>query len=124
MRGFPVEPETIATAIRIGNPANWEKALKARDESHGVIDMVSDREILYAQSLIGLEGIFCEPASAASVAGILKMKEKGLFKGGEKVVATLTGNGLKDPHVIEKEYENKIKVIPAKFEDFEREIES
>ncbi len=124
VRGFPVEPETIATAIRIGNPANWQKAIKARDESGGIIDMVSDREILNAQSLIGSEGIFCEPASAASVAGILKMKEKGLFKGGESVVATLTGNGLKDPHVIEKAYEDKIKVIPAKFEDFSREIES
>lgn len=126
VKGFPIEhPETIATAIRIGNPASWQKAIKARDESFGIIDTVSDMEILHAQSIIGAkEGIFCEPASAASVAGVIKMKEKGLFKGGEKVVATLTGNGLKDPHVIENKYENAIKVIPVDFGVFSKEIES
>jgi threonine synthase len=102
VRGHIVEkPETIATAIRIGNPASWKKAERARDESHGVIDMVSDEEILEAQKLIASkEGVFCEPASASSVAGIIKMAKKGLFKGGEQVVATLTGNGLKDPDAV------------------------
>ncbi len=102
VRGHIVEkPETIATAIRIGNPASWMKAVKARDESKGVIDMVSDAEILSAQKLIASkEGIFCEPASAASVAGVVKMAKKGIFKGGEVVVATLTGHGLKDPNTV------------------------
>ncbi len=102
VKGYVVEkPETIATAIRIGNPASWKKAEKARDESHGIIDMVSDEEILNAQRMIASEeGIFCEPASASSVAGIVKMAKKGLFKGGEVVVATLTGNGLKDPDAV------------------------
>ncbi len=102
VKGKVIEkPETIATAIRIGNPASWEKAVKARNESRGTIDMVSDTEILRAQRLIASEeGIFCEPASAASVAGVIKMAKKGLFKGGECVVATLTGNGLKDPNAV------------------------
>lgn len=95
------KPETIATAIRIGNPANWKKALAARDESGGLIDKVSDEEILEAyQILAKRDGIFVEPASATSLAGILKMKKQGCFKdrGGETViVATLTGQGLKDP---------------------------
>lgn len=92
------KPETIATAIRIGNPASWKQALQARDESGGVIDKVTDREILKAYSLIAsLDGYFCEPASAASVAGILKQAKKGLFKPGDVIVCTLTGHGLKDP---------------------------
>ncbi len=103
-------PETVATAIRIGNPASWEKAVKARDESNGMIGMVSDEEILEAQKLVASKaGVFCEPASAASIAGIMKMSSKGLFKGGEKVVATLTGNGLKDPDIVLK----KIPEIPT-----------
>lgn len=99
VKGYPIEkPETIATAIRIGNPASWDKAVKARDESGGLIDMVSDNEIIYAYKLLSeKEGIFCEPASAASVAGILKLSKKGFFVGGETVVCTLTGHGLKDP---------------------------
>jgi threonine synthase len=98
------EPETVATAIRIGNPASWKKAEEARDESGGVIEMVSDDEILSAYSLIAsLEGVFCEPASAASVAGVIKMNRKDLFQKGDTVVCTLTGHGLKDP-------ENAIKI--------------
>ncbi len=102
VKGEIVEkPETVATAIRIGNPASWKKAVKARDESNGTIDVVSDEEILSAQRTIASkEGIFCEPASAASVAGVFKMAKKGLFNGGECVVATLTGHGLKDPNII------------------------
>lgn len=124
VKGYPIEnPETIATAIRIGNPASWQKAITARDESEGVIDMVTDKEILEAQRLIAAnEGIFCEPASAASVAGILKMRH--IFKGGETVVATLTGNGLKDPNVVEHGYEDRIKTIPADFDIFAREMVS
>ncbi|MDP3296817.1 MAG: threonine synthase [Thermodesulfovibrionia bacterium] len=97
--GHPVEkPETIATAIRIGNPASWKGALAARDESGGKIDAVTDDEIIEAYKLIAIkEGIFCEPASAASVAGVIKLSKQGYFKNGETVVCTLTGNGLKDP---------------------------
>ncbi len=91
-------PETIATAIRIGNPASWRSAEAARDESGGLIDTVSDREIIEAYRLVACtEGVFCEPASAASVAGIIKLSRKGFFKSGETVVCTLTGHGLKDP---------------------------
>ncbi len=97
--GRPVlRPETIATAIRIGNPASWKQAEAARDESGGLIDKVTDREILAAYKLIAsTEGYFCEPASAASVAGILKYGKKGFFKKGDVIVCTLTGHGLKDP---------------------------
>ncbi len=92
------KPETIATAIRIGNPASWERAERARDESGGVIDMVSDEEILEAyRCLAQLEGVFGEPASAASVAGLIKMAERGIVKTGDMVVCTITGHGLKDP---------------------------
>ncbi len=99
VRGYPIEkPETIATAIRIGNPASWDKAVKARDESGGLIDMISDEEIIQAYKLMASkEGIFCEPASAASVAGLIKLSERDYFEGGEIVVCTLTGHGLKDP---------------------------
>ena len=92
-------PETIATAIRIGNPASWEQAVAARDESGGLIDMVTDDEILAAyHRLADSEGLFCEPASAASVAGILKMHASDRLDPGQTIVCTLTGNGLKDPH--------------------------
>ncbi len=93
-------PETIATAIKIGNPASWSLAVAARDESKGLIDLVTDEEIMTAyQLLAGGDGVFCEPASAASVAGILKLARQGYFKNaqGGTVVCTLTGHGLKDP---------------------------
>ncbi|MDP3804101.1 MAG: pyridoxal-phosphate dependent enzyme, partial [Candidatus Omnitrophota bacterium] len=89
-----------ATAIKIGNPASWKGAEQARDESGGLIDMVSDREILSAYKLLASkEGLFVEPASAASVAGILKLAKKGYFKKSKniKIVCVLTGHGLKDP---------------------------
>ncbi len=90
------KPETVATAIRIGNPASWKQAEAARDESFGLIDSVTDDEILSAFKLLAAtEGVFCEPASAASVAGILKKKD--MFKSGDVIVCTLTGHGLKDP---------------------------
>jgi threonine synthase len=99
VRGYPIEkPETVATAIRIGNPASWAKAEAARDESGGLIDMVSDQEILDAYRLVAsTEGIFCEPASAASIAGVIKKQSEGLFGRGDRIVCTLTGHGLKDP---------------------------
>jgi len=99
VRGHIVaKPETVATAIRIGNPASWEQAERARDESGGVIDMVSDEEILRAyRYLAQLEGVFGEPASAASVAGLIKMAERGVVKAGDRAVCTITGHGLKDP---------------------------
>jgi threonine synthase len=91
-------PETVATAIRIGNPASWKLATAARDESGGVIDAVTDEEILSAYRLLAQkEGIFGEPASAASVAGLLKATEGGLDLKGKSVVAIITGSGLKDP---------------------------
>ena len=97
--GEPVlHPETIATAIRIGNPASWDGAITARDESGGAIDMVSDDEILAAYRLLAAtEGVFVEPASAASVAGLLRASDLGLVERGERVVCTVTGHGLKDP---------------------------
>ena len=97
--GEPVPfPETIATAIRIGNPASWDGAVGARDESGGAIGAVTDGEILEAYKLLAeKEGVFCEPASAASVAGLLRAAEGGLLHRGETVVCTLTGHGLKDP---------------------------
>ncbi|MFL6056895.1 MAG: threonine synthase [Actinoallomurus sp.] len=99
VRGEPVaSPQTIATAIRIGNPASWDLALKARDESGGAIEAVTDRQILAAYRLLAREeGVFVEPASAASVAGLLQAGAEGLVRPGERVVCTVTGNGLKDP---------------------------
>ena len=92
------KPETVATAIRIGNPASWKGATDARDQSGGVIDAVSDDEILSAYRLLAEEeGIFGEPASAASVAGLLKAARGGLSLSGKTVVAIITGSGLKDP---------------------------
>ena len=99
VRGAPVaNPQTIASAIRIGNPASWQGAVDARDSSGGTIDMVSDDEILDAYRLIASkEGIFCEPASAAAFAGLVKMCRQGLNLEGQRVVCIFTGNGLKDP---------------------------
>ena len=101
VHGAPVEnPETIATAIRIGNPASWEHALKAATESSGAIDMVSDEEILDAHRMLArTAGIFVEPASAAGIAGLLKCHAAGGVPDGSTVVATVTGHGLKDPGV-------------------------
>ncbi len=91
-------PKTIATAIRIGNPASWQGAVAARDQSSGIIDCVSDDEILAAyRALASKEGIFGEPASAASVAGLIKLAKQGLKLANKKVVCIITGTGLKDP---------------------------
>ena len=91
-------PDTVATAIRIGNPASWGQAVDAARDSGGFIDEVTDEEILAAYSLLAsTEGVFAEPASCASVAGMLKMAAQGRLRQGDTVVLVLTGNGLKDP---------------------------
>jgi threonine synthase len=97
--GHPVEkPETIATAIRIGNPASWKTAVAARDESGGVIEAVTDAEITAAYKFIAEhEGVFAEPASAAGVAGVIKLAKRNYFRENTRIVITLTGAGLKDP---------------------------
>jgi len=102
-----LEPKTLATAIKIGNPASWEGALRARDESGGAIEMVSDEEIVAAyQALAATEGVFVEPASAAGIAGLLKLGAEGRLGGARLAVATVTGHGLKDP-------ERAVAVSPA-----------
>ena len=103
MHGAPVEaPETVATAIRIGNPASWAGAAAARDESGGLIEAVSDEEILDAQrDIVRLEGVFCEPASAAGVAGVRRLAADRAHRSSEEtVVCVLTGHGLKDPDAV------------------------
>ena len=116
VRGKVVEyPETIATAIRIGNPASWKQAEAARDESGGLIDMVSDEEIIEAyRMLASLEGIFCEPASASSLAGVIKLHRKAFFKKGDVVVLTITGHGLKDPDIAIRVSQKPISLPPNK----------
>jgi threonine synthase len=121
--GQPIaEPNTIATAIRIGNPASWSGATGARDESGGLIQAVSDEEILEAYRLLaGKEGMFVEPASAACVAGLLKYGRGGLTRGG-RAVAILTGNGLKDPETAIAQYEPNITKAAATLEGVERAL--
>ncbi len=113
-------PETVATAIRIGNPASWKGAVNARDESGGVIDCVTDDEILSAYSLLAAkEGIFGEPASAASVSGLIKHTSQGLDLANKRVVCIITGNGLKDPDTALRQAP-PITEIPADLESVER----
>jgi threonine synthase len=113
--GHPVErPETVATAIRIGNPASWSQAEQARDESGGMIDMVSDAEILAGQSMLASRaGIFGEPASAAPLAGLLKLVRGGADFTGQRIVCVVTGHGLKDTETALKETAGTIEEIPA-----------
>ena len=121
--GHVVEkPSTIATAIRIGNPASWKAALTAAEESKGAIHSVTDEEIVEAYRLIaGKEGIFCEPASAASVAGVIKMNKQSFFKKGDTVVCTLTGHGLKDTETAMAVSEKPV-TIKARFEDVSKAL--
>ncbi|MBO5949072.1 threonine synthase [bacterium] len=117
-------PETIATAIRIGNPASWEKAENARDKSGGVIDYVSDEEIIEAYRLLArTEGVLCEPASAASVAGLIKANKKGLVEAGSTITCTLTGNGLKDPDSAINYSACEIKKTSAELDDIVKVME-
>ena len=117
--GHPVEvPETVATAIRIGNPASWGGAVQARDESSGQIDSVTDDEILEAyRMLASKEGVFGEPASAASVAGMLKSARQGMRLAGQVIVCVITGSGLKDP-------ETATKAIPSQMVDASADLAS
>jgi len=123
VRGYPIEhPETVATAIRIGNPASWTKATAARDESGGIIGMVSDEEILAAQSLLATKGgIFGEPASAASLAGLIKSSRQDLDFSGKRIVCIITGNGLKDTEIVLKNPPSIIEV-PADLEAIEKSL--
>jgi len=108
VRGYPIDnPETIATAIRIGNPASWNSAVQAAKESGGIIDMVSDDEILYAYKFVAsMEGVFVEPASAASIAGLLKYTREGRLEKDSVIICVLTGHGLKDP-------DTAVKIAPS-----------
>lgn len=124
VEGHPIkDPHTIATAIKIGNPASWKQAEAARDESGGIIDSVTDDEILAAYKLLAAkEGVFVEPASAASVAGVLKLSKKGYFKKAARIVCVLTGHGLKDPDRAIASIE-KPTVVDAKIEAILKEME-
>ena len=129
VKGKPIkDPQTLATAIRIGNPASWKSAMQARDESRGLIDLVSDQQILSAYRILAeKEGIFAEPASAASIAGLLKLVKKGYFKrfsaGHRKIsiVCILTGHGLKDPERAIKTIKPP-KLMPAELKTIIKEI--
>ena len=116
-------PDTIATAIKIGNPASWKQAVAARDESQGLIEAVTDKEILDAyKTLAAHDGVFVEPASAASVAGILKLDRRHFFKNKEgSIVCTLTGHGLKDPNIAIKNI-RKPKIVQATLKAILKEI--
>ena len=121
VRGEPVaSPQTIASAIRIGNPATWNGAIEARDGSGGVIDAVSDDEILEAYRLLAnKEGIFCEPASAASFAGLMKMHRQGMDLSDKRIVCICTGNGLKDPDLAVSSSGGQTIEVPANIEALE-----
>ncbi len=113
--GHPIEnPETIATAIRIGNPQSWSLAAAAVQESGGWFDALTDEEILHAQKVLAeTEGVFCEPASAISVAGLLRDLARGKIKEGSLVTCTLTGHGLKDPDTAIKQSDGGVVAVPA-----------
>ena len=115
VKGHPIDhPETVATAIRIGNPASWRQAVAARDESGGRIDAVSDEQILGAHRILSArEGVFVEPGSAASVAGLIASHEAGLVPPGARIVCTVTGHGLKDPQWALKQADGS-EVVPVR----------
>jgi threonine synthase len=117
VKGYPIKkPKTIATAIRIGNPASWKKAVEAKEESGGLIEAVSDREIIWAWKFLAKEeGIFVEPASAASVAGLFMLRRRNFFDSFKKetiIVCTLTGSGLKDPQIAVEKVKPPVVVRP------------
>jgi threonine synthase len=123
VRGHAIDkPETIATAIRIGNPASWDKAVAARDESGGIIDMVSDDEILDAQRIMSSgAGVFGEPASCAPLAGLIKLTNQGQKFTGKTIVCVVTGNGLKDTETALKKAPEIIE-LPADIKTVEKEL--
>jgi threonine synthase len=122
------KPETIATAIKIGNPASWQSAVAARDESGGVIESATDEEIIAAYKLLAIsEGILAEPASAISVDGVIKKQKQKIFRQGDVVVCTLTGHGLKDPDIAIRESDKPMRIaadMKLLKELFEREAAS
>lgn len=116
-------PETIATAIRIGHPQSWEKAWQVQKDSQGWFDACSDEEILAAQKLLSeKEGVFCEPASATSLAGAMRDIKNGKIPEGSKIVCTLTGHGLKDPDTAIKQSTSPVLTIPAELDAVKRAI--
>lgn len=121
VQGHPVEhPNTVATAIRIGNPASWPYAIAARDESGGLIDSVTDDEILTAwRDLARCEGVFCEPASASGVAGLRKLMQQGRTTADARYVAVITGHGLKDPGLAVEQFAAP-QTVPATLSAIER----
>jgi threonine synthase len=125
LRGKMVDnPETVATAIRIGHPQSWDKAWKVKEESDGWFDECSDQEILAAQKLLTeREGIFCEPASATSLAGALRDIKSGKIPEGSSIVCTLTGHGLKDPDTAIKQCTEGVTTVDAKLEPVREAIE-
>jgi threonine synthase len=124
MRGGPVDhPETIATAIRIGNPQSWDRAWEVQRNSSGWFDECSDELILAAQKLLAeREGVFCEPASATSLAGAIRDIESGRIPEGSRVVCTLTGNGLKDPDTAIKQSTSPVLTVDATLDEVKRSI--
>ena len=124
VEGQPVlEPKSIASAIRVGNPASWDGAVRARDESGGTIDAVADDDIMEAYKLMArTEGIFCEPASASAVSGLLKLYRAGLHLTGKRVVCIITGTGLKDPDVAGEIEPIAMEEFPAELEAVERSL--
>lgn len=121
VRGAPIaKPETVASAIRIGHPASWQGAINARDESGGIIDCVSDAQILAAwRDLASLEGVFCEPASAAGIAGLRMLAQQGRLDQQRRYVAVLTGHGLKDPALAVEQFAPP-QPIPSSIDAIER----
>lgn len=124
MRGKPVDnPDTIATAIRIGYPQSWDKAWQVREESNGWFDECTDQEILAAQKLLAqTEGVFCEPASATSLAGAMRDIKSGKIPEGSKVVCTLTGHGLKDPDIAISQSNTPLITVEATLDSVKRAI--
>lgn len=124
LAGEPIEkPDTVATAIRIGNPQSWDKAWTAQKESGGWFSALSDQEILAGQKILAMqEGIFCEPASAASIAGAIKAIQTGKIKEGSKVVCTLTGHGLKDPDIAIEQCKGDVISVDANLKALEKII--
>ncbi|MBT3348220.1 MAG: threonine synthase [Thiotrichales bacterium] len=124
IRGEMVDdPETVATAIRIGHPQSWDKAWKVKDESEGWFDECSDEEILAAQKLLAeKEGVFCEPASAISIAGALRDLKSGKIPAGSRIVCTLTGHGLKDPDTAIKQSSRPLISVDATLEQVKKAI--
>ncbi len=110
----PMDPHTIATAIKIGNPISWEKALRSIRETNGTVEQVSDNEIMDAKAVIDASGVGCEPASAASVAGVRKLREKGIIAEDEEVICVLTGNLMKDADTTVKYHLGSLEGIDAR----------